>query len=60
MKLEIQMSHDEVCAILEDHVRKSVLIHFAYGKDVIVTSHSYSGLSALVKVYDKPAKEDGE
>ena len=58
MELKVTLSNDDVCKIIEDHVRKNVLYHFAEGKEVSVSSDSYSGLGAKVSITEKEKDDE--
>jgi hypothetical protein len=60
MNVEIEISSEEAQAIIAEHVRKNVLYHYASGKDIHVSSRSYSGLAAIVKICEPEPVDTSE
>jgi hypothetical protein len=58
MKVEIEMSEEEVSKLIEDHIRNHIFIKaegikFMEDKEVYISSRSYSGLAARVTIETK-------
>lgn len=59
MELTIKIDDSKVREIIEQYVRNYVVIEYSRGKDVFVSSDSYSGLAAKVTIKEKE-KDDGQ
>ena len=57
MELKVSLSDDDVRKIIADHVRNT-LKPFADGKEVDVSSDSYSGFSAKVTITEKEKDDE--